>query len=938
MIGTTVSNYRIVEKLGGGGMGVVFKAEDIRLGRPVALKFLPDDLAKDHQAIERFQREARAASALNHPHICTIYDIGEHEGRPFIVMEYLDGATLKHRIEGRPMRAEEILELGAQIAEALDAAHTNGIVHRDIKPTNLFVTRRGHAKVLDFGLAKLLPEMAAGTAAGEVSEYAPTVAAAEPLTQAGSAIGTVGYMSPEQARGQKLDARTDLFSFGAVLYEMATGRQSFPGITTPVIFDAILNRAPAAPSQLNPSVSPELEHIILKALEKDPALRYQSAAELRSDLRRLKRDSDSLTYSSPVSAAAPVTRRRIPGWVAGLVAVVIAAAAGVAWYLHRPPPLTDRDSIVLADFVNTTGDAVFDGTLKQALAVQLNQSPYLNVIAEDRVQRTLRLMGRPPEERITGTVAREICEREGVKALLAGSIAGLGSHYAITLNAVNCGSGETLAQEQVEAPSKEQVLQALSKAASQMRGKLGESLMSIQKLDAPIEATTSSLEALKAFSLGETQRAKGSTMDAIPFYRRAVELDPNFALAYGRLGTSYTNLRELALGEQFFTKAFELRDRVSERERLYITAHYYDSVTGELDKCIDTYRAWTQAYPRDSAPFNNVAIQYSIAGQPEKAVEAARETIRLDPNIPNGYLTLGFAYISLNRFEEARAILEPAAKYEIEWIHGGLYWLASLRGDQAAVEKEAGWFRDRRDEHVLLSLQAGLAGESGQVEKGRDLYRRAAEQAQRANLPEVAAGYAAGEGVEEAFLGNPERARQRATAGLALARNRFTLPVAALAFALAGAAGPAQAASEEASKKFPADTLVNKLGLPAARAALELNRGNPARAVELLAEAGPYEFCFPGVVAYLHGQAYLRAGRVKDAASQFQKLLDHRGASMGSYTHALASLGLARAQATAGNAAEARKAYQDFLALWKDADPEVPILQEAKQEYAKLSR
>src|SRR5689334_15594295 len=948
-------------------MGEVYLAHDTRLDRKAALKILPAAVASDPGRMHRFVQEAKSASGLNHPNIITIYEIDETDSGHFIAMEFVEGETLRERMEAGPLKLNQAVKIATQTASALAAAHDAGIIHRDIKPDNIMIRRDGIVKVLDFGLAKLVERLPSEFVDSEAPTSIPM------KSEPGSVLGTAVYMSPEQARGVPVDSRTDIFSLGVVIYEMVTRSLPFKGADTIEILASILSdKEPLPIARYEPDAPPELERIVAKSLAKDRDERYQSAKELVIDLRNLKKRLDlkaelrrstqhgNIAYatreiSSAIKTAVPDTipprppvgsiveqvkrHKRTVAIVLGVLALVL--VLGAFWYFKRTPspPLTERDTIVLADFINNTGDPVFDGTLKQALAAQLEQSPFLSIFSDQRARETLRFMNRSPDEHVTKEIAREICQRQGLKAFLSGTISPLGGNYVITLDATNAQTGDTIAIAQAEAEGKEEVISALGTAATKLREHLGESLASIQKYDAPIyEATTSSLDALKFFSMGVEQQLKGKYVEAIPFFKRATEVDANFARAYAAMSSMYYNTRQYDLAADASRKAYELRERVGEYEKLYITQVYYDNTTGELDKYLQTLELWKRTYPRDSAPHNNLAVQYTELRQFEKGLEEAREAIRLNPNSASGHSILATCFIGLNRFDEAKDVIHKALSQKLENLrmHQNLYRMAFVQGDAAAMKQEIDWAAGKPEEYAAQTWQADSAAFSGQLKKAREFSQRAFELAQQRDLKEVAAQISAGATVRDAQFGNCGKVNEQTTRALELSHDRLTLSLAANAAALCGDTGQTNLMTDELGKRFPTDTLVNEQRIALIQAMLAERNGNSAQALRLLEQTrthGGY-LLFP--IAYLRGQAYLQDKKGAEAAAQFQEILDHRGWSPLSYFYPFAQLGLARAALLQGDTATARKAYQDFFATWKDADSDLPLLIEAKKEYTKL--
>jgi eukaryotic-like serine/threonine-protein kinase len=982
LIGKKVSHYRVLEVVGGGGMGLVYKAEDLKLGRHVALKFLPEEMVTDSLTLQRFEREARTASSLNHPNICTIYEVEEHEAQPFMVMELLEGETLRERLAAatsgvKAIGLDELLDIAIPITEGLQAAHDKGIIHRDIKPANIFLTAQGQVKILDFGLAKLaaeapeglrtpsfvipsaehseasrdpydnndagigVPRLAAQMRGGSPGMTDEKLAPSHPgtsvehtLTRTGTAMGTAGYMSPEQARGDQLDTRTDLFSFGLVLYEMATGQRAFTGDTAAILKDAILNHAPTPVRELNSTLPPRLEQVITKALEKDRERRYQSAAEMRAELVELKSGRQLHIRERPVSS-------RWKWFAAAALLVAVAVGAGLLWRWRTTAKLTDQDTIVLADFTNLTSDPIFDTAFKPALEVALGQTPFLNPLEAEKVSQTLNLMNKPPGERATPLLAREVCLRTNSAAYVAGSISDAGNQYRIELNAVDCRTGSMLANAVAKAGKRNQIVEMLGEAACSLREKLGEPPASLKKFNQPLaEAATASIEALQAYAAGV---ARESQPEGVSDFKRAVVLDPEFANAYDALGIIYSNLRRYDLSSEYAAKAYRLRERLTRRDRFLIEAHHYGYETGERDKVVSITEQAIREFPRWGTPRNLLGGTLKFLGVYERAAEILRDALRLGLDSVPPYANLTESYIALDRPEDARNVLEQAKARNIDKsaLHVLRYRLAFLQNDQESMDEQIRWAKGKPNvADFILTEQSETEAYYGRLRKADAFSKQATASAAQAGAPDRGSDYRSFEALRAAKAGEITRARELAKEAMALSPGPLAKQTAALAFAKAGDATRALDLAQELSQQFPVSTLLQACDVPSIRAEVYLQQGKPEAAIGELERAVKYDLRFTrqfGLnTAYLRGEAYLKAGRAQEAAAQFRKVLEHPGVVLNSINGPLARLQLGRAQVMMGDTAGARKSYQDFLTLWKDADPDIPIYKQAKAEYAKL--
>ena len=976
--GTQFGPYRLIEKIGSGGMGEVYRALDTRLEREVALKLVSDTYLStgvgsgspspvtpvhatpnsSHVSHERFLREARSSATLNHPNVCSIHDTGEHDGRPYLVMELLRGETLKHYLAktgGKGLAADEVIAFSQQAGSALAAAHAKGIIHRDIKPANLFVVDAGRGKrlikILDFGLAKKQPGVAVAESRtyglpGSGDETVGGGTATMELTSPGSAVGTVAYMSPEQAKGEPLDARTDLFSLGTVIFEMATGKTPFAGGSTAEVFAALLRENPPPVSTVNPAMPKKLDPIVAKLLAKDPAQRYATAEQLQEAL-------DGLDPQSGKSMAATDAGRKKP-WSIALVVLLALIAGGLAWWKFRPgaarpagestagtAATAAKDSIILADFINHTGDPVFDTTLNQALQIDLEQSPVINIVSPQHLAQSVKYLGKPDGTAVTPEIAREIGEREGVKAILTGTIANLGKEYVITLTAQNTATGDEIVSEQAQAPDKEHVLDALGKAAAAIRGKLGEDLESIKKLDTPFgQATTSSLEAFRAYALGDHAHASAHDIpEAEGHYLRAVELDPNFAMAYARLGVVYINTSQVAKADKYFAKAYALSKNVSERERLYITGHYYQNVTGDMPKVIEALQEAIQTYPSQIDNYINITAAYSALGDFAKALPFALKSVQMQPEDSIAAENMLATYVGLNRMDDARAEMERASKLGLDTttldrtVRMQTFFLL---GEPNEVQRIMTLVAGQPDEFLATQALAGIQLFSGEYRKASVTTQQAFEQAGLAKAPDVQANALLINAASRGFAGLCEGNEQAVQKALALDKSRQTQSFAVFTAGTCGNAKLVGSMAQDLGKKYPDDTLIQRVFIPLAKAFVALSAGQPQEAIADAQPAKSFNLIYP--VAYVQGLAYLQLHDASQAASAFRGAIQSPGGNLQTTApfYAQAQLGLARAYAMGGDKADAKKAYEAFFVTWKDADTDLPMLVAAKKEYAAL--
>jgi eukaryotic-like serine/threonine-protein kinase len=902
--------YRMVARIGRGGMGDVWRADDVILQTPVALKLIAST-ANDQAG--RILNEVRVARQITHPAVCRVFDVGNADGVVFFTMELVDGedlAALVRRVGRLP--SEKVKDIARQLCGGLAAAHAQGVLHRDLKPGNVLIDNQGHVRITDFGIA---------------------IWQAQPVSH--SLTGTPAYMAPEQrTMGATLSPQTDIYALGLVLYELLVGqhpfRQSRGGVS------------PAPPSSVVPSVDPQLERVIMEALSIDPIARPASATEFAARLA-----PSTVHPSSDTSrAAVSVSSRRVSWWIIGPAIAAAAGVIAVALTFFVSPragarTLTAQDTIVIADFENTTNEPVFDGALKVALAVALEQSPFLKVFPDDRARDTLRLMERSPDERITRGLARDIARREQLKALISGSIASLGRNYVIALEAVNADTGDVMAREQAEATSKEQVLTSLGAASARLRERLGESLASVQKFDAPLpRATTPSLDALHAYSLALSDGREVPRLESIPQLKRAIELDPTFAMAHAQLSAVYANTGQSTLAPAYSQRAFELRDRVSERERFFISWRYYRDAVQAWDKGLELARSWTAAYPREAFAFNSLGAALIRFGDFDASVEPFRQAIRLDPKFVPAYGNLAASLLALDRLKEARAVLQDAAAKQLDFPGARRlsYLLAFVQGDSATMARELEASLGVGETNAAFGWHAQASAFGGQLRKAHDEFARGIQMSRQANFTEVAAQLTIEDAETHAIAGQCAQARSEVTAGVAMSRDNGTLEHASRALALCGAESEALELSGELAKRFPEAVFTSRISIPLTAAAVALERGNGARAIELLQPVRRFDHAPSAEFwpAYLRGQAYLQLKNGQAAAAEFRNIIAHRGEVPASMLYPLSHLGLARASALSHDTETARKSYEQFLTLWKSADAGLRFVSEARTEQAAL--